>query len=505
MISWPKCSHIALALVCCTFSVAILVAQKKTVYPEDQLRHEDVAAHLRFLASDELMGRMTGTPWIQVAARYLAEQFRASGLHAFPQAKGYFQLVPLLRRTPPTGGHIVFLGDTLMQAKKMVLRNGGPLNWNGRFVFVGYGLVDSAKRIDDYRGLDVRGNIAVARFGAEDNKNLYASFTDIAEKKRKIAAERGAIALIEFYRGAFQWRSIASYFAQPTFESESGGNSSPHLLVEDTLSALVAKAEVQSGGSIELRTEGFREEQVHARNVIGLIKGSDLKLRDEYVLLTAHYDHVGTGKSDGASSDTIFNGARDNGMGTVALLAAARSFAANPPKRSVIVAAVTSEEIGLFGSRHLAANSPVPLEKIVFDLNCDGAGFDDTTIVTVVGLERTTAQSAIKQGAQRYGLRAIPDPVPEQNLFNRSDNVSFASQGIPAPTFSPGFHQFGEEILKYYHKTSDQADDHFNFSYFLKFCKAFVHSARVIGDMKEKPFWKPGDPYEKAGTKLYQK
>jgi hypothetical protein len=139
----------------------------------------------------------------------------------------------------------------------------------------------------------------------------------------------------------------------------------------------------------------------------------------------------------------------------------------------------------------------------VFDLNTDGAGYDDTTIVTVIGLERTTAESAIRQGSERYGLKAIGDPVPEQHLFDRSDNANFARLGIPAPNYSAGLRAFGPEILKYYHKAADQADDSFNFSYFTTFCKAYVHSARLIADMKEKPFWKSGDEYEKAGKALY--
>jgi hypothetical protein len=144
------------------------------------------------------------------------------------------------------------------------------------------------------------------------------------------------------------------------------------------------------------------------------------------------------------------------------------------------------------------------MDQIVFDLNSDGAGFDDTTIVTVVGLERTTAQESMQQGSQRYGLTAIVDPVPEQSLFDRSDNANFAALGVPAPTYSAGFRSFGAEIMKYYHKAEDQVDDSFNFSYFLKFCKAYVHSARLIADMKEKPFWRAGDKYEKVGKALYK-
>ncbi len=505
MTTRAKRSIIALMIAFLATGGTKLTAQITSSYPEDNLRQEEVAAHLRFLASDELMGRMTGTPWIDVAARYIAEQFRAVGLSTFPQAKDYFQPVPILRRNPPSSGRISLLGETTEQGKKMVLRSGGGMAWSGKFVFVSYGTVDSSKGIDDYHGIDVKGKVVAARFGAQDNRDLFTAFSTIGDKKRKSATERGAVALIELYRGSLEWRSLVSYLTRPSFQTAPAGNDIPHFLIEDTSATFAARLEKQTSGPAEIRTDGFREDRISARNVIGLVPGSDPRLRDQYVLLTAHYDHIGTGRPSGSSMDTIYNGARDNGMGTVALIEAARSFTAKPPKRSVIIAAVTSEEVGLFGSRELAANPPVPIEKIVFDLNSDGAGYDDTTIVTVVGLERTTAEPAIKEGAERYGLKAIPDPVPEQNLFNRSDNVPFAKRGVPAPTFSEGFRGFGEEILKYYHKASDQADENFNFSYFLRFCKAYVHSARLISDMKDTPFWKPGDEYEKAGRKLYQR
>jgi hypothetical protein len=495
----------ALILVWVLITGQTAMGQRKSAYPEDGLHQEEYTAHLRFLASDELMGRMTGTPWIDVAARYIAEQFRADGLATFPGMEGYFQKVPLQRRMPAGRGRIVILQDTLVQGVNMIMRNGGPLDWKGHFVFAGYGMVDSSKNIDDYKGLDVRGKVVVAKFGTADNNNLFASFSSIAEEKRKNAVERGALALVECYHGMRPWRTLLPSLSRTSLEMGSENSDFPHFVVEDSTSALISRAEAQSESSVIVQTEVLRLEKVQARNVIGFIKGSDPKLRDEYVLLTAHYDHLGTRRTSDASTDTIFNGARDNAIGTVALLAAARSFATSPPRRSVIIAALTGEEIGEFGSRYLSANPPVPMNQIVFDLNTDGAGYDDTTIVTVVGLERTSADVAIKKGSERYGLMAIPDPVPEQNLFNRSDNVNFARLGVPAPTFSAGFRAFGTEILKYYHKAGDEANDSLNYSYALKFYKAFVNSARLIGDMKERPFWKSGDSYEKAGLKLYQK
>jgi hypothetical protein len=492
-----------LVLFCVAVSLSLCVAQKNAQFPEDQLRQQEAAAHLRFLASDELLGRMTGSPSIDVAARYIAEQFREWRLETFPGMEGYYQPVPLQRRAPSTSSQIVLWGDTLVQGKKMATRSGTPLDWNGEYVYVSYGIVDTAARIDDYKGISAKGKTVIARYGFEGNLSPMAAM-ELSVTKRRLAEAHGAVAFIELYKGTFAWRGLASYLGRSGMELGAAGPDIPHLMIEDTSFAIGAKLQTQKQGSISFHSGGVRREPIPARNVIGYIKGSDPKLRDEYVLLTAHYDHIGTGKGRSATADTIFNGARDNAMGVVALIEAAQAFSVQPPKRSVIIAAVTGEEVGEFGSRHLSANPPVPMDHIVFDLNSDGAGFDDTTIVTVVGLERTTAEGPIQQGSQRYGLNAIADPVPEQHLFDRSDNVNFAALGVPAPTYSAGFRSFGDEIMKYYHKAEDQVDDSFNFSYFLKFCKAYVHSARLIADMKERPFWKPGDKYEAVGKKLYR-
>lgn len=233
-------------------------------------------------------------------------------------------------------------------------------------------------------------------------------------------------------------------------------------------------------------------------NVLGLVPGSDPALREEVVVLIAHYDHVGAGRQyQGATeADSIFNGARDNGMGVVALLGAAQALAAEPPARSVLLAAVTAEELGLRGSRYLADHLPVPLGNVVFALNTDAAGYSDTTVVTLIGHGRTTADSLLAVGAGRYGLRLLPDPAPDQNLFDRSDNVSFAARGVPAPTFTPGFRSFSDPgVARYYHHPRDEADEDFNFAYLHRFAQAYAHAARQIADTPARPRWTPGDPY----------
>lgn len=240
---------------------------------------------------------------------------------------------------------------------------------------------------------------------------------------------------------------------------------------------------------------------VKSQNVIGVVEGSDPDLRDEYVLLTAHYDHVGVGPAT-VEGDSIYNGARDNAVGVATVMAAGKYFADHPPKRSVIFALWTAEELGLIGSEYFAENPAVPLDQIVYNLNIDGAGYNDTTKVTVVGLERTDAESIFESSVQAFDLEAIPSPVPELGLFNRSDNVHFARKGIPAPTFSLGFTAFDEDIQYYYHQPTDESDT-VNFNYVADYTRAYILSADQIANVAEAPFWISGDEYEDEGIQLY--
>jgi aminopeptidase YwaD len=239
------------------------------------------------------------------------------------------------------------------------------------------------------------------------------------------------------------------------------------------------------------------------QNVVGIIDGTDPLLKDEYVIVMAHYDHVGARRTVAALTDTIYNGARDNAMGVVALMHVAEAFSKVPTRRSVIILPVSAEEIGLLGSRHYIEHPVVPLDKTVYVSNIDGAGYNTTEAVTVIGLNRTTAKPYFEAAGAAFGLAVLDDPAPEQGLFNRSDNVNFASRGVPAPTFSAGFTAFDTEIMKYYHQPADQADEHFDFDYLHRYVQVFVHATRLIADADERIVWTPGDTYEAAFHSLY--
>ncbi|XWW44443.1 M28 family peptidase [Fibrella sp. USSR17] len=469
--------------------------------PESQLTRAELEAHLRFIASDELQGRRTGSPGSQIAARYLAEQFRQLGLKPAGDNGSYYQNVALQRTQPTATGTIRFGADSLAVGKQFVVVSGGAANQTAPSVYVGYGLT-----AEDYAGKDVKGKFVITQVGSSEAKtprDLIGAMTE----KRKLAAERGALGIIELFASpATPWTFANRYFNSEqisTPPAEATGQAPLlHIWADNGKGQL---ATLKDNKSVMVRTSGRAAQMLNTANVAGIIEGTDPTLKSEYVLLTAHYDHIGTGKAGVGSvtaADTIYNGARDNGMGTVALIAASKTLMAQRPKRSVIVVALIGEEVGMLGSRYYAEHPLVPLKQTVFNFNIDGAGYNDTKLISVIGLDRTGAKAEIEQAAAQFGLSVFADPAPEQGLFDRSDNVSFAAKGIPAPTLSEGFKAFDEELMKNYHQVSDNPET-IDFEYLLKFCQSYARAARLIADRSARPFWVAGDKYEAAGKALY--
>lgn len=481
-------------------------AANKTVstaqLPEFAISKAEVEAHTYFLASDELQGRRTGELGNQVAARYIAEQFRSLDLKTPSGQTNYFQPIGLEKVKAATSGSLLVGKDTLKLGKELVVMAGSATDVTGEVIYVGYGLTNGE---DGYKGRDVKGRIVVAQGGSPDAKGPSEIFRASAEK-RKLAIEKGATALIELYSESIPWGFVNQYFnreqiALPVSGANSG--SVAHVWINNANNQY--KQLKEAGQAVTLRTSGRPKTSVPSANVAGIIEGTDPKLKDEYVILSAHFDHVGVGKQGGSAyqpEDSIFNGARDNAFGTVAILEAAKALSTKRPKRSVLVLALTGEEVGLLGSRYYAEHPLVPLKQTIFDLNSDGAGYNDTTIVSVIGLERTGARAEIEAGAKSAGLSVFAEPAPEQGLFDRSDNVSFAAKGIPAPTFSAGFKAFDEAIGKYYHQAIDNPES-LDFNYVQRFCQAFAHTARLIADRATRPQWSAGDKYEAAAKALY--
>jgi Zn-dependent M28 family amino/carboxypeptidase len=244
----------------------------------------------------------------------------------------------------------------------------------------------------------------------------------------------------------------------------------------------------QRKGDSSGSTSATAEAPIRARNVVGFIRGREASLDGEFVVLMAHYDHVGVRSLNGA--EAIFNGARDNAMGVAALLAAAETLAAAPPARSILLLASTAEEEGMLGSRFFVEHPLVPLSQIAFVLNNDGAGVYEPGIWCIGGLEKTTAGPLAESAGRPFGLVTRPYPEKYRYLYAEGDSISFADQEIPSLTVSPGFAEGDEErILKYVHTPADRVDTDFDDAYLLKFCQAYAGLSRALADARTVPTW----------------
>jgi Zn-dependent M28 family amino/carboxypeptidase len=240
------------------------------------------------------------------------------------------------------------------------------------------------------------------------------------------------------------------------------------------------------------------------KNIVAYIPGSDPILRRQYIMLSAHYDHIGIADypiEENGKPDSIFNGARDNATGTAAVIAAAQYFGKYPPKRSVLLVLFTAEEEGEFGSDYYTDNPLVPLEKTIFDLNVDNAGYNTTHAICLFGLGRTSSDSLIEKACLEYGLAVLAEP-PGLQLFERSDNYNLAKVGVPAPCFSMGMKTWDEKIDRYYHRRGDEVGN-MDLPYVVKFMRAYILSAKYIADNPTQPVWLWGDEYKNTWLKLY--
>ena len=480
-----------------------LQLQAQATTPEDMITASEIKADLYFLASDHLKGRRTGSEGNNIAAQFIATQIEAAGFKPVPGHDSYFQKINFQAVTPPSMGELSMNGNTYKQKENLLMMTGqGGQVDKAEAIFAGHGLAA------DYEGLDVEGKVVFVIGGDPEEEGNQATFAAMPIK-RALAEKNGAVGLIEIYNLSFPWNFFLRYFGRERVgigSDDPNGNNIPYGWIQASNEVDDLK-KIQDGEKVKvsLKATAGSVKDMGSQNVVGVLEGTDPTLKNEYVLMSAHYDHVGVGKQGGGAfteQDSIFNGARDNGIGTVTLIATARALAKNPPKRSVIFFACTAEEIGLLGSKYYADNPMIPLEQTIFDLNIDGAGYNDKSLVTVFGYDRTGVDQLANAAAEQYGLKVLADPAPEQNLFDRSDNVSFAAKGVPAMTFSMGFTTFDEEIRKYYHQVTDNPDS-VDYEYCEQYARAFATLARKIANMEGKPTWIAGDKYEEAGKALY--
>ena len=505
-------------------------------------------AHYRFLADDLLAGRMSGEPGHEIAARYVASQFRQIGLTpaggADPEQgeDAYLRPVPLLAGQLDIAASQLVLhgvpgGDTLRFRDDYVVYanlGGAQRQVRAPLVFAGHGVVAPSLGHDDYAGLDVAGKIVVTfprapKSFPADERAFYSS----VRRKAREAAARGAVGMLsirsDYARKRYAWADTArNAGTQPTMRwTDAAGQPAdytpqirasatladhvaPRLFVDaptdlETLLAAEAAGEplprFPLGVEASIRTQTTLS-ALRSPNVVARLPGQDPALAGEHMVLVAHLDHLGVGAP--VDGDAIYNGAYDNAMGIALLIETARALAASGTRRSVLFAAVTAEERGLLGSHYLARNPPAEVERMVAAITLDmPLLLFPMREVIGFGAEHSNLDEFVRAAAGAEDIALAPDPMPDEVLFIRSDHYSFVREGVPGLFFFPGFASADPDVdgeaqvyghlATHYHKPSDDLSRPVHWPSAERFARINARLARGIANSEQPPQWVPGN------------
>jgi hypothetical protein len=512
---------------------ALTAVTAAAIAAEPEFSADRIRAHVSFLADDLLEGREAGTRGHEIAASYVASQFALLGVKAGGQNGGYFFKVDLLESSltgsAPTLTVTTGRGtQTLTHRGNALVRGpmaGGAANLSAPLVFVGFGMKDAAVGYDDYKGLDVRGKIAVALYGSPKGLDSEVG-AHLQSEQARVAAEHGAVGIINVMTHAsaraFPWQQVLELVPDEstTWVRRDGTPFDPSyglkaaVTVEPTAAASLfagapkALAQIldeadQTGG----RPQGFelgagakitvatKVRRFSSPNVVGVVEGSDPKLKNEYVVLMGHADHIGV-KKEGIG-DRINNGALDNAAGTATLIEVARALAVAPdrPRRSVLIVANTAEEKGLLGAESFAHSPTVPIDRMIaaVDLDMPMLLYDFTDVVAY-GSTHSTLKGVFEKTASAMGITLSPDPMPEQAVFVRSDHYTMVKQGIPAVMLATGMANGGDKawgtyLSTHYHRPSDDLSLPIVWSAGAKFAEFNYRVVRALADADGRPQW----------------
>ena len=484
---------------------------------------ESFRSHVYFLADDLLEGREAGSRGHEIAARYVASQFAGLGLRPGGENGTWYQQVRFgvasQTGTPvfTIGGQSFTVGENVLFSP---LYQAGPLSLTAPVVFVGYG------RPEDYRGIDARGKIVVV-IGSNPQGIPSDVNAHMGSDKRRVAGEQGAVGLITLRSPEDAQRApmarARNFAGRPTttwLNAQGGAGRDTERVkfvaavegaAADALFAGASRTPAQIFADITanrpirafaLRPQVHVERQTENRqftspNVIAVIPGTDPSVANEYVLLTAHLDHIGISPAGSdPNADRINNGAMDDATGIATLLEVGKHFMAegNRPRRPIILAAVTAEEKGLLGSSYLAEN-PTLQGRMIADVDLDMPiltyNFQD---VVAFGAEHSTVGEAVRRAAASMNVGLIPDPLPQENLFVRSDHYSYVTEGVPAVFLMTGFGGEGEQRFRSflgneYHSPRDDLHLPFNWQAAARFAELNYRITREIANAPEAPRW----------------
>ncbi|CAN5793231.1 M28 family metallopeptidase [soil metagenome] len=512
---------------------------------------DDLLRNISTLASDEFEGRSPGSRGEELTVRFLTEEFQRLGLKPGNPDGTFVQNVPLIGFTTETETAFRF-GDRTMEPRNLedivaISRRFVPELRidDSELVFVGYGVVAPEFGWDDYKGLDVRGKTVVmlindppvplasdpSRLDPEFFRGEAMTYYGRWTYKYEIASEKGAAAVLIVHEtgpAGYPFSVVTGSWGRENFDIRPAGGNQDRVAVEGWISRDHAIALFDAGGhnfetlKASARTREFRPVSLNgqasfrvrsqvretpSRNVIALLEGSDPTLRNEYIIYTAHWDHLGVDPS--LEGDQIFNGAVDNATGTAGLIEVARAFRAlpEPPRRTILFLAVTAEERGLLGAKHYAQNPLYPLEQTLANINMDGMNqWGRTRDIVVVGSGNSSLEDVLAETAGRQHRVLVDDPEPEKGFFYRSDHFEFAKMGVPALYIDSGVDFIGrpagygeqkrrEYTENDYHSTSDEVKPDWDLSGLVEDLQLLFDVGYRVAATDRWPEWYPGTEF----------
>jgi Zn-dependent M28 family amino/carboxypeptidase len=511
--------------------------------PAGQITADGIRADVAVLAHDSMEGRGTGTPGEDRAAAYIAQRFAEIGLE--PAGASFllpFELMGMKKDAEQSSlalrgprGPLPLVND---QTITYWSTTGEPVVdvRDVPVVFVGYGVEAPEYEWDDFKGEDVRGKVLLflnndppveengqALFGGSA-RTYYGRWTYKFEQAAKHGAA-GAIVIHTTESASYPFSVIGTTGSRETWERsyalpvlawiDSASTEGIAAAMGTTLPELFAAAATRA---FRPRDTGFRltahletaVRQVPTKNVAGVLRGSDPAVADQYLVFSAHYDHLGVNPTV-EGDDQVFNGAWDNAAGTAAIINMAEAFAAARPRRSIMFVALAAEEGGTLGSGAFVASPPVPLAQIVANFNVDMPQiFGVTHEVAAIGIEMSSLGTVFREVAEAAGLRAQGDPNPNAGSFYRSDQVNFAKMGIPALYLQAGTDYI--EPLSFdpaayeeahYHQVSDELRSEWNTEGTARDIRILFAAALRVANADEQPRWVAGNEFEEEWKALY--
>lgn len=512
---------------------------------------ESLLRHITVLASDAFEGRAPGSVGEDSTVSYLTREFQKLGLQPGNPDGTYVQQVPLYGYSAKPVAtfdvgqkkiQLEFPKDYVAGTRRYVPQIDVQ---ESEMVFVGYGVVAPEYGWDDYKGLDVKGKTIVmlindpavpdpndpTKLNEDIFKGNAMTYYGRWTYKYEIAAEKGAAAAVIIHEtgpAGYPYEVVSGSWSNENFDIMAQDSNMSRPAVEAWITEDKARQLFQAAGKdfSELKKAAVRKDfkpvplgatasfsfkntlrQAQSQNVVAKLEGSDPQLKDEYVVYSAHWDHLGRNKE--LAGDQIFNGALDNATGTAGLLELAKAFSQGPrPKRSILFLAVTAEEQGLLGSKYYAANPLYPLEKTLANINMDVLNwFGPTKDVIIIGYGNSTLDDVLTEVAASQGRVTKPDATPEKGSFYRSDHFEFAKLGVPAlyPKYGEEVigkpEGYGKELTKAYtandyHKVTDEVKPDWDLTGAVQDLQLLYGVGYQVAEGDTWPEWKPGTEFK---------